>query len=261
MAGAENVAIMQDSAAHAKDVPPEIRTGFVVKVYCIVISMLLVSFGIASPCVFYQDWADKYLKEHPWIMYTCIGFLLVQHLFHVVMMMEMCCGGANCIKAYVKMFVTVPFNYLYLFMYATFMGGAIGIVCLSYQATSICLVFGLCVVVVGALTVYAVCTKSDFTGMGAYILVALVGLLLTGVVGMFVPMGSIYHRVAGGLGSIVFGWIIVYDTQLIFGSATPSGGSRKYEYTIDMYAFAAFELYLDFVNFFFYMLQLLGDRR
>merc|ERR1719379_3405149 len=133
-------------------------------------------------------------------------------------------------------------------------------ICLQYEATSVCLVFGICVAVICALTAYAVFTKSDFTGCGPWVLVLLVGLMFTGMIAIFVPMGPLYHRVAAGIGSIIFGWIIVYDTQLIFGSAAASD-SRKYEYTIDMYAFAAFELYLDFVNFFIYMLQFLGQRR
>jgi len=36
---------------------------------------------------------------------------------------------------------------------------------------------------------------------------------------------------------------------------------RQFEYTLDMYAFAAYQLYLDFINFFLYMLRLLGERR
>lgn len=261
MAGVENVAILQDSEAHAKDVPPEVRTGFVVKVYGLVFTMLLISFGLASPFVFQQEAAEEFLKEQPWVVYACLAFLLVQHAFHMCMMMEMCCGGGHCIKAYVRMFVTVPFNFIYLFTYATFMGAVLGIICLSYEASSVCLVFGISAALILALTAYAVYTKSDFTGMGAYVLVALVGLMFTGIIGCFVPIGSVFHRVVGGIGSVIFGWIIVYDTQLIFGSATPTSSSRKYEYTIDMYAFAAFELYLDFVNFFLYMLRMLGSRR
>merc|ERR1719408_113629 len=167
-------------------------------------------------------------------------------------MMDMICGGGGCMKAYIRMFVTVPFNFLYLFTYATFMGAVLGMILLNYQAGSVVFVFCLCAVIILALTVYAVYTKSDFTGMGAYILVAIMGLMCIAFMGMFIPYGSVGQRIIGGIGATIMGWIIVYDTQLIFGSA--SGGARKYEYTIDMYAFAAFELYLDFVNFFIYML-------
>lgn len=163
-------------------------------------------------------------------------------------------------KGYLKMFVTVPWNYLYLMTYATFMGGVLGMICLQYKAASVCLVFATCAIVIIALTFYAIYTKSDFTGMGGYILVLLVGLMLTGIITLFIPIGPVVNRIIGGVGSIVFGFIIVYDTQLIFGSQC-SSGARKYEYTIDMYAFAAFELYLDFVNFFLYMLRFMGERR
>jgi len=256
----QEVRVLQNTES-AKNVPAEVRRDFVVKVYGLVITMLLISFGLASPFVFKQAVMDKWIFEHAWVLWTCAGFLLLQHVFHMALMMEMVCGGGACMKAYLRMFMTVPINLAYLFTYATFMGVVLGMICLEYQAPSVCLVFGLCAVIITALTIYAVTTKADFTGMGAYILVAVMGLLLTGFICAFLPLGPVKHRIIGGLGSIIFGWIIVYDTQLIFGSASGTDTIRKYEYTIDMYAFAAFELYLDFVNFFIYMLRLLGDRR
>merc|ERR1719265_107311 len=109
------------------------------------------------------------------------------------------------------------------------------------------------------LTVYAVTTQNDLTDMGGYIVVAIIGLIGMSFIGFFFPIGSLMHRIIGGIGAIIFGFIIVYDTQLIFGSV--SSEERQFEFTLDMYAFAAFHLYLDFINFFLYMLRLLGERR
>merc|ERR1712187_582554 len=133
----------------------------------------------------------------------------------------------------------------------------------QYEAQSVCFVFALTAIMCVALTVFAVTTKSDFTGCGAYVFVALIGLMLFGLLASplaaFLPEGKPFLiRFGGAIGATLFGFIIVYDTQLIFGSV--GGGDRKAEYTIDMYAFAAFELYLDFINFFLYMLQFLGSR-
>jgi hypothetical protein len=250
-----------ERADKPRDVPPEIRKGFVVKVYSLVVTMLLISFGLASPFVFYAEAASKWLDKNIWVLFVTMSFFLVQYLIHTAMMMQMCCGcGDSCFRCYIKMFVTVPFNYTYMLVYSVFTGALIGMVSLMYQAESVCLVFIVCAVIIIALTIYAVYTNCDFTGFGAYIFVALIGLMLLSVIGFFVPIGSTFHRVLGGLGAIIFGWIIVYDTQLIFGTASASE-NRKYEYTIDMYAFASFELYLDFINFFLYMLRLLGARR
>merc|ERR1712182_6023 len=109
------------------------------------------------------------------------------------------------------------------------------------------------------LTVYAVRTSADFTDKGGYVLAGLLGLLVTALLASFIPgMYGIY----AGIGAMLFGFIIVYDTQLIFGRATPFSDSapqrRTFEYTIDMYAFAAYNLYLDYVNLFLYLLQFVG---
>jgi len=259
MEASREVTILE-RADKPSDVPPEVRKGFVVKVYSLVVTMLVISFGLASPFVFYAEDSSKWLDKNIWVFFATTGFFLVQYLLHTAMMMQLCCGGDSCFRCYIKMFVTAPFNYIYMFVYSVFTGALIGMVSLTYQAESVCLVFIVCAVIVIALTIYAVYTNCDFTGSGAYIFVALIGLVLLGVISFFVPIGSTFHRVLGGLGAIIFGWIIVYDTQLIFGTASASE-NRKYEYTIDMYAFASFELYLDFINFFFYMLRLLGSRR
>ena len=54
-----------------------------------------------------------------------------------------------------------------------------------------------------------------------------------GIIGFFFPIGSVFHRVIGGIGAIIFGFIIVYDTQLIFGTASTE--DRHFEFTLDMY--------------------------
>merc|ERR1712217_154321 len=112
-------------------------------------------------------------------------------------------------------------------------------------------------------TVYAVFTKTDFTGFGMYLFAALVGLLLFGIVAMFFPYDSMIHKAIAVGGAVLFSFIIIYDTQLIFGSASAELGrsaARKLEFTVDMYCFAAYQLYLDFVNLFMYLLELFGRR-
>merc|ERR1719215_1344512 len=113
-------------------------------------------------------------------------------------MLGMCCGSLGCMRAYVKMFVVVPFNYLFVMSYATAMGVLLGFICASYQAESVALVFALTAGIMAALTIYAVYTKSDFSGCGPYILVMLVSLILTGLVAAFFPYDSLVHKALAG---------------------------------------------------------------
>jgi len=244
-----------------KNLPPEIRLNFVKKVYGLVGLMLLVTFCLAAPFVFATEEALSWMDKHSWVKHTALVILLFQHAFNTCMMLQMCCGGSSLFACYMKMMITVPWNYLYLFTYAVCFGLVVGVICAGYTAESVVLVFFAALLLIIGLTVYAVRTKADFTGCGAYILVLIMGLLLLLLLGISIPVGNMVFRIIGCLGSIIFGFIIVYDTQLIFGSDSFGGGKRKFEYTIDMYAFASWNLYLDFINFFLYLLHFLGQRR
>eukprot|EP00928_Gymnodinium_smaydae_P038765 TRINITY_DN26656_c0_g2_i1.p1 TRINITY_DN26656_c0_g2~~TRINITY_DN26656_c0_g2_i1.p1 ORF type:complete len:296 (+),score=70.77 TRINITY_DN26656_c0_g2_i1:170-1057(+) len=244
---------------NVKDQLLEVRLGFIYKVYGIVLSMLLVSSAIASPFVLYPDGAQEFLELNPWILYVCMVLLVSQQLMHACVMMGICVGNQSCLDAYIRLFTAAPLNYMYLFTYSAVLGVVIGIITLQYTASSVCLAFGLTAIILVALTAFAFFTQSDFSDYGPYVLVLLVGVLATSIVGLFFPLGSPAHRVLAGLFAVLFGFIIVYDTQMIFGVARSR--NQKMEYSIDMYAFAAFDLYLDFVNFFIQMLELFGQRK
>jgi len=244
--------------------PPEIRLGFVKKVYGILGVMLLTTFGLTVPFVFATDSTLKFFAAHTWILMIIGAIIIAQFVFDLAMSCQMCCGCSGLMESYLKMMKTAPLNYIYLMTFAACFGVLVGFACAQYTAQSVLLVFGLTAVLIVALTVYAVYTKADFTGCGAYVMVMILGLVMLLLVCSFFPGSKVMHKIVAGVGATLFGFIIVYDTQLIFGSATSSfnkAGERHLQYTIDMYAFAAWNLYLDFINFFLYMLQLFGDRR
>jgi protein lifeguard len=256
---------MYEDAMQCKDprLPPEIRLSFIKKVYGILFSMLVVTFGISTPFIFHTARTLGFLMDHQWIVALVSAILLVQYMVNMCMLCGAMCGSYGMMQGYIQMMKTVPWNYIYLFVFAGCFGVVVGLICAQYTVQSVLLVFAVSAVLVLALTAYAVWTKADFTGCGAYIMVLLVGLLLVILVAAFFPNSKLMHKIIGGAGAVVFGFLIVYDTQQIFGSASEflGGGSRQMEYSIDMYAFAAWNLYLDFLNFFLYLLQLFGSRR
>jgi len=254
--------VMQLSCKDAQ-LPPEIRLGFVKKVYGILGMMMVITFGLSLPFVFATEATLNFFRQHAWLLYL-VGFVvLAQIIFDLAMSCQMCCGGTGLLQSYVWMMKTAPWNYLYLTIFSVCFGVLVGFICAQYKAQSVVLVFALTAVLIVALTIYAVRTQADFTGCGAYIMVMFLGLIMLILVYSFFPGSTVVSKVIAGVGATLFGFIIVYDTQQIFGSASASfgGGKRDVEYTLDMYAFAAWNLYLDFLNFFIYMLQLFGERR
>merc|ERR1719469_802121 len=100
-----------------RNLPPKIRLGFVKKVYGILTAMLVVSFAVAAPFVFREHETMKFIKHHMWILAVTTVFLLIHQIVNIAMCFERCCGGGPCMKAYLKMFVTVPWNYVFCMTY------------------------------------------------------------------------------------------------------------------------------------------------
>ena len=105
------------------------------------------------------------------------------------------------------------------------------------------------------LTIYACQTIYDFTDKEGYLISILLGIILIGMINIFV-INSVLENIYTGLGAIIFSCFIVYDTQLIIGEK-----HYKYSYSINDYVFAAISIYLDIINLFIYILQLFSNRK
>lgn len=122
-----------------------------------------------------------------------------------------------------------------------------------YTTDSVLYVFFLTGAIFACLTYYARTTDTDFTGMGNYLAMALIGICLVGFIMCFFP-GGVMEKIYAGAAAILFSAYIVYDTQLIMG------GDHKMQFQVDDYVFAALNIYLDVLNLFLELLRLLGER-
>jgi len=259
--GGGNTAILQTSVKD-QNVPPEVRLNFVKKVYSIMAAMLCVSFSVATPFVFRKVPTLIWMSEHQWVTVTVNLFVLANILLNIAIRFEWCIGGSTVRTAYINMFKRTPWNYMYLTTYALCFGVCIGYICAQYEVTSVVFAFAMTAGIMLCLTIYAVYTKTDFTGTGLYILVLICGLVMLGVVMMFFPGVDVLNKIYAIGASVLMCWIIIFDTQLIFGTASfqfNRVADRSVEYTLDMYAFASFQLYLDFINMFVWLLRFVGS--
>ena len=105
-----------------------------------------------------------------------------------------------------------------------------------------------------ALTLYALFTKKDFTIMGGTLLMVLI---LFVIVGIFASIGGwtkTHYMLYSFIGVLIYGVYLIYDVQLIAGSALSKGPERKYEYDLDDYIVASLQIYIDIVMMFTYIL-------
>ena len=147
-----------------------------------------------------------------------------------------------------------PFNYLYVLLFTMCMSYTIGYVGVIYNTQSL-LLSGLSTAgIFSGLTIYAIQTKVDYTTYGNVAITLLIGLLLFGIFISFfqIAMLNIIYSVGG---ATIFSFYIVYDTQLITG-----GTERRIEYKSNDFALASVNLYLDVVNLFLFMLNILSGR-
>jgi len=220
--------------------PPEVRSGFIVKVYGILTAQLILTAAVASPFV-----ASPGLKA--WVKINglplVIGVCILNILFLCFMMCP--CGCEKNMR-------TFPINYLLLGGFTITEGFLVGVICAGYTVASVLFAVAATAVLVFSLTMFAIYTKSDFTGMGVYLFAAMMCLMIFSFFCIFLPF-PIMHKIVCCFGILLFSFFLIYDTQMVMGKGELAIG-------IDDYVFAALQLYIDIIQLFLYILQLFGSR-
>lgn len=140
--------------------------------------------------------------------------------------------------------------------YAAMNGLTLSVIFLSYRIDSIANVFFTTTGMFAAMSIYASVTKRDLSGVGSFCFMGLIGVLIAGVVNMFVHSNALAF-ILSCAGVLVFVGLTAYDTQKLRALATVGGSEERSKMALR----GALILYLDFVNLFLYLLRLMGRRR
>lgn len=221
------------------DLDIAIRNGFVRKVYGILSLQLLITFGMAT-CFNVWPAAAQWLYRN--------YFLLI--IAAVAMLASVC--TLTCVP---KVARRAPTNYILLGVIAVCMGIVLGYSTGAVDSAAFAIAAGMTAAVTIAVSLFACQTKYDFTGCGVYAFVGLIILMIFGIVTMF-WRNKIAHLVYASLGAALFSFYLIIDTQMIVG-----GKHRAYQFSIDDYCFAALTLYMDIINLFMYILQIVAAAR
>jgi len=211
--------------------PDAMRLGFIRKVYGI-LSMQLVLTSLVGYVFMYQESVNSFvLANTGLIMWPCFFLTL----------------GLLCGLHFHK--TNYPVNYYLLTAFTLAEAAIIGIVCASYEAAGygflVLQAVGITAGIFLSLTAFTVVSKTDFGFMRMYLFSALMGMIFWGFFcALFGFQTSYLYSLFGVL---LFCGFIVYDTWKI---------TKKYGY--DEYIPAAIDLYLDIINLFLYVLDLLG---
>jgi len=145
-------------------------------------------------------------------------------------------------------------------LFAAVMGLSISWIFAVFTGASIAKTFFITAIAFGALSIWGYTTKKDLSGMGTFLIMGVIGLIVASIVNIFLASDAL-HWAISCIGVLIFAGLTAYDTQSIKNTYltmrnTP-GGEAYLEKGAVM---GALSLYLDFINMFMFLLQFLGNR-
>jgi hypothetical protein len=210
----------------------EIKAGFIRKVYGI-LSMQLCLTVVGAATFMFVESARTFALSSMGVFYTAL-FLPFGVLFALF-----------CYKN------KHPVNMYLLALFTACEAYTVGVVCAVYYQQGYGMVVLQALLLTAAvfisLTSYVFVTKKDFSWMGGALYMGLIVLVMWGFINMIYPIGGgMGHAIFSLLGALLFSGYILYDTSLIMHHMGP-----------DDYIMASVSLYLDIINLFLYLLEIL----
>lgn len=140
--------------------------------------------------------------------------------------------------------------------FSAVMGASLAPIFLAYTSSSITRIFLITAAMFGGMSIYGYTTKKDLTGMGSFMTMGLIGVIIAMIVNFFLKSPALYYGLSV-LSVIIFTGLTAYDTQKIRAYYDQAGTSEMGE---KLAVFGALSLYLDFINLFLALLRLFGNR-
>ncbi len=140
--------------------------------------------------------------------------------------------------------------------FAAVMGLSLSSIFLVYTGASIAKVFFITAAMFGSMSLYGYTTKRDLSGMGAFLMMGLIGIIIASIVNIFVGSSMLDFAISV-IGVLVFVGLTAYDTQKIKEAYAENIGAEGLGKLAIM---GALNLYLDFINLFLMLLRLFGNR-
>eukprot|EP01062_Namystynia_karyoxenos_P000131 TRINITY_DN10038_c0_g1_i1.p1 TRINITY_DN10038_c0_g1~~TRINITY_DN10038_c0_g1_i1.p1 ORF type:complete len:291 (+),score=99.85 TRINITY_DN10038_c0_g1_i1:72-875(+) len=214
------------------------QMAFVRKIYSILSLQLILTAGVAALFILQQD-LKNYVQGHLWV------YIVAYSLALVTLIPMVCCFRARA-----------PINAILLALFTLCMSVMVGVVCTYYSGETVLKAVFITMTIFLGLTLYTIVSKHDFNFLGAGLFAALLCFILVGFIQIFFPFGTVLRAVWCVLGVLLFSLFIIYDTNKIWKRYQMAGGSWDDEWVV-----ACIDLYLDIINLFILILQLLGGDR
>lgn len=146
---------------------------------------------------------------------------------------------------------------LAFWIFSALMGVSLSPILMLYTQQSITKVFLITAATFGGMSLYGHTTKKDLTSLGSFMIMGVWGIIIAAIINIFLKSSGLSYAISF-LSVIIFTVLTAYDTQKI----------RQIYYADDIGEVAskkavagALSLYMDFINIFIALLNLLGERK
>jgi uncharacterized protein len=146
---------------------------------------------------------------------------------------------------------------LFYYVFTAVMGVSLSTIFAIYTATSIAQVFFITAATFASASLYGYTTKKDLSGLGSFLLIGLIGIVIASLVNIFLASSALQFAISI-IGVIIFTGLTAYDTQT--AKTVFISGRLSAEETAKFAIQMALSLYLNFINLFQMLLSLLGNR-
>ncbi len=148
---------------------------------------------------------------------------------------------------------------LFFFAFAAVMGLSLSWIFVAFTGFSIAQVFLVTSIAFAGLSLFGYTTKKDISGWGSFLIMGVIGLLVASIINIFLGSPAIMFAISI-LGVLIFAGLTAYDTQNIKNTYLAHAHNGDAEWMGKAAIMGALNLYLDFINMFMFLLQLMGNR-
>ena len=146
---------------------------------------------------------------------------------------------------------------VFFYAFSGILGISMSSIFLAYSGATIAQVFLLTSAGFAGLSLWGYTTGRDFSGMGAFLVMGLIGLIGAMILGIFIQSSAMDFAISV-IGVGIFAGLTAYDTQRIKNEYLQYRNLSDVEWLNKAATMGAMSLYLDFVNMFQFLLSLLG---
>ncbi|TVS03585.1 MAG: Bax inhibitor-1/YccA family protein [Rhodobacteraceae bacterium] len=145
------------------------------------------------------------------------------------------------------------------FIFATAIGLSLSSIFLVFTSYSITQTFFITAIAFAGLSLWGYTTKKDLSGMGTFLIMGVIGLIVAMIVNLFLQSPAMMFAISS-IGILIFAGLTAFYTQHIKSEYVAHAAAGDQEWLDKAAIDGALSLYISFLNMFQFLLMFLGQQ-